>query len=401
MNKDLLFLCHRIPYPPNKGDKVRSFNILKQLARDYRVHLGAFIDDEADWRYVDEVARHCGETCFLRVDARRARLRSLPYLLSRRPLSLPYYRDAAMARWVSGMLARFDMARVFVYSGAMAQYVCGRKYSRLHRVIDLVDVDSEKWRQYAARHRWPMSWVYRREGETLLAFERRVAAAFDATVLVSGAEADLFKKLAPEARHVEGIHNGVDTDYFSPARDYTNPYPLAGEPIVFTGAMDYWANVDAVSWFARDILPRVVAKRPEARFYIVGARPSPAVLDLRRLSGVMVVGAVHDIRPYLAHARVVVAPLRIARGIQNKVLEAMAMARPVVATPDALDGLHVEAGREVAAAGRAAGFAAAVTKILAAADSDSMGAQARHRVEEDYSWEQNLQRLKTLLEAAG
>ena len=398
---DLLFLVHRIPYPPNKGDKLRSFNLLKQLSRYYRVHLGAFIDDEDDWRHVEAVRALCGETHFAKLDPRAARLRSLPALFSRRPLSLPYYRDGGMRRWVRQVLRDQPVKRVLVFSGAMAQYVDTRRDTGLRRVMDFVDVDSDKWRQYAASQVWPMSWVYRREARTLLPYERRIAARFDASVFVSESEAALFRTLAPEsAARVWGIHNGVDTAYFDPAREGPAPYPLHDKPIVFTGAMDYWANVDAVTWFAKKVLPALRARDEDARFYIVGARPAEAVRELKRVTGVVVVGAVEDIRPYLAHAALAVAPLRIARGVQNNVLEAMAMAKTVVASPQALDGIVCEIGREVLMAKDAQSFADTVTALLERGGDAQLERAARARVLADYSWETNLRKFERLLEGA-
>ena len=205
---------------------------------------------------------------------------------------------------------------------------------------------------------------------------------------------------SPEmAARVWDIHNGVDTVYFDPAQDYPMPYAAAEKAIVFTGAMDYWANVDAVTWFAREIFPAVRAREAAAQFHVVGARPTTAVQQLAQLPGVKVTGAVQDIRPYLAHARVAVAPLRIARGVQNKVLEAMAMARPVVATPEALDGIVCRVGDEVIMAEDAAAFADKVCAMLANVPSGLMDA-ARRRVVQDYSWEGNLRRFETLLEGS-
>ncbi len=399
---DVLFLVHRIPYPPNKGDKLRSFNLLKQLSRHYRIHLGAFIDDEQDWRYVDEVRALCrGETHFARLSPRAAKLRSLPSLLSSRPLSLAYYRDRGLRRWVRRLLREQPIRRVLVFSGAMAQYVDDKNAAALRRVMDFVDVDSDKWRQYAASRAWPMNWLYRREARTLLRYERRIAATFDASVFVSAREADLFKALAPEtAARVWGIRNGVDSGYFDPVLPSPAPYPLHDRPIVFTGAMDYWANVEAVTWFAKQVLPAVRAQNEEARFYIVGARPTPEVIELKRLPGVVVVGGVEDIRPYIAHAVLAVAPLRIARGVQNKVLEAMAMAKPVVATPQALDGIVCEVGREVLLAESAADFAAQVAALIERGGDPALACAARARVVADYNWESNLRRFERLLEGA-
>ena len=395
---ELLFLTHRIPYPPNKGDKLRSFNLLKQLQRDYRVHLAAFIDDEDDWRHVDTLQAMLGECYFARLTPWRAKLRSLPAVWGETPLSLPYYRDAALQAWLDRLLAERPVHQAIIFSGAMAQYLEKPAYNHLRRIVDFVDVDSDKWRQYAESQAWPMSWIYRREARTLLKYERHVAATMEASVFVSSNEAELFKQLAPEAAaRVWDIHNGVDVDYFDPTQDYPVPYAAAEMPIVFTGAMDYWANVDAVTWFAREVFPAVRQRLVSAHFYIVGARPSNAVQQLTQSPGITVTGTVKDIRPYLAHARVAVAPLRIARGVQNKVLEAMAMARPVVVTPQALDGIRCQADREVIVAEDAAAFADRVCDILLGT-AQSVAAAARRRVVSDYSWESNLKRFESLLE---
>ena len=217
---ELLFLTHRIPYPPNKGDKLRSFNLLKQLQRDYRVHIGAFIDAEEDWRHVGVLQAMGGECHFARLTPWRAKLRSLPALRGDSPLSLPYYRDRTLQAWVDRLLAERPVRQVIIFSGAMAQYVENPAYGHLRRIVDFVDVDSDKWRQYAESQSWPLSWIYRREARTLLDYERRVSAIMDASVFVSASEAELFKRLAPEAaERVWDIHNGVDVDYFDPGQD--------------------------------------------------------------------------------------------------------------------------------------------------------------------------------------
>lgn len=396
---DLLFLAHRIPYPPDKGDKIRAWHLLEHLAQKHRIHLGAFIDDPHDRRYAEKMRAVCASTCLLDIDPRWGKLRALTGLLTGEPLTLPFYRHAGMQKWVDARLAD-GVDRVLTYSSAMARFVMQRSSTSplpTRRIMDFVDIDSDKWRQYAATKRWPLSWLYRREGDKLLAWERRVAAEFDASLFVSAAEAADFQALAPESAGKIGYyHNGVDADYFSPERDYPDPYPVAGNVVVFTGAMDYWPNVDAVLWFAREVLPLLRAGLPDCLFAIVGSKPAPEVLALAKQAGILVTGRVEDVRPYLAHAAVVVAPLRIARGIQNKVLEGMAMARPVVATPQALEGIDAQSDQEVRLAADAPAMAAAV---LAALNDAGMGRAARRRVLENFGWTHNLARVDQLLEA--
>ncbi len=396
--KKLLYLVHRIPYPPNKGDKIRSFNILKFLARHYEIHLATFVDDDDDWQYLPALEEYCADIYAAPLNPVAAKLKSLPALLGSAPLSLPYYRHTGLADWVEAKRIQHEFHAVLVFSSAMAQYVMGERWSGMRRVIDFVDVDSDKWRQYAGSKSWPMSWVYRREGRTLLSYEREVASSFNNSFFVSQQEAELFKGQAPEAAaRVSFVNNGVDTDYFTPQQDYVSPYAEGDQVMVFTGAMDYWANVDAVSWFAGRVLPNVRQRHARARFYIVGSRPTRQVQQLGDKDGVTVTGAVADIRPYLAHARAAVAPLRLARGVQNKVLEAMAMARPVVATPQALDGLAAQLGKEVLQAENEAAFAGTLDRLLQHDRVDGIGQAARARVMASYCWQHNLSHLEYML----
>jgi polysaccharide biosynthesis protein PslH len=395
----LLFLAHRIPFPPTKGDKVRSFHLLRYLSERYRVHLGAFADDPADLAQVPRLDDFCESHRVEGLSPMRARVRSLSGLGSGKALTLGYFRSGAMARWVRATVERHDIRRVLVFSSAMAQYVA--RCSELCVVVDFVDVDSAKWAQYAAVRRWPVSWVFRRESERLLAFEREVSRSTAASVFVTAAEADMFRELAPEcAAKVHHVQNGVDGAYFSPEQAHPTPFAEGEIPIVFTGAMDYWPNVDAVRWFAREVLPAVRALRPEVLFYIVGMNPTQEVQALARVGSVVVTGRVPDVRPYLQHARVVVAPLRVARGIQNKVLDAMAMARPVVVSTAAARSLAGRANRDFAVADDAAEFAGKVTGLLAAEPGEAMGRAARARVIADYDWETNLAAFATLLAGA-
>lgn len=394
---NVLFLVHRIPYPPNKGDKIRSYHVLKFLATRYRVHLATFIDDQADQQYVSTVQQLCaGETLFLPLQPTRAKLRSLWGLMSGEALSVAYYRNARLQQWVSDLSRRHAIQRVLIFSGAMAQYA--DRAESVRRVMDFVDIDSDKWRQYAARRRGLAAWLYRREARYLFAYERKVATQCEANVFVSPAEAQLFRTWAPEsAARVLAIANGVDLDYFSPDFQAASPYPQHSRVLVFTGAMDYWANIDAVVWFAREIFPHVRACLPTARFVIVGARPPSEVIKLQEITGVEVTGAVPDVRPYLAHATAAVAPLRIARGIQNKVLEAMAMGKPVIATPAAAEGIGAVAGEEILVASEVQAYVEAAVRVLTQ-EAAAMGAAARQCVERAYRWEDNLPLFGRLLE---
>lgn len=397
--RELLFLAHRIPYPPNKGDKIRSWNILQYLAEHFRVHLGCFIDDPDDEVHRPVLENICESTKFVRLNPTIARLRSLTALLTGAPLTLPYFWNSDLSRWAGDQIRQHEIEHIFVFSSSMAQYATGADAERARRVVDFVDIDSDKWRQYAAAKSWPASWIYGREGRTLLDYERKIAKMADASLFVSDAEAGLFRELAPDSADKTGaLNNGVDYEYFDPAVELEDPFSGESEALVFTGAMDYWANIDAVVWFAEEIFPAIRAKRPAAEFWIVGTRPAPLVTTLESHPGIHVTGSVPDVRPYIRHAKAVVAPLRLARGIQNKVLEAMAMARPVVASPEALEGITARLDEEIVRADGAAEFIKQTLTVLDDPESDTMGDRARQRVIEDYGWPSNLERLKTLLE---
>ncbi len=394
----LLFLCHRIPYPPNKGDKIRSFHLLRHLSRNYRVHLGAFVDDAADWQHTDKVGQMCASCRFLPLRPLTGKLRSLSGLLSGEPLTLPYYRNADMAEWVQRLWREQAPDRIVVFSSAMAQYVSGGGFDDARRVIDFVDVDSDKWSQYADSKPAHSAWIYRREARRLEAYDLAIARAFDVSVFVSREEAALFRRLAGAAPpRVEHMVNGVDTDYFSPGLAFDSPYPPQRRVLVFTGAMDYWANLDAVSWFCENVMPLLLSRYPDLYFYIVGSNPTE---EVKRLAGerVTVTGAVPDVRPYLRYAQAVVAPMRIARGIQNKVLEGLSMGRPLVVTGKGLEGIEAVPGEHLLVAGEADEFAARVSEILDM-NRDAMGSAGRDFVCAANSWDASLARFSEFLES--
>ncbi|KQV59007.1 MULTISPECIES: TIGR03087 family PEP-CTERM/XrtA system glycosyltransferase [unclassified Duganella] len=396
--EDLLLLVHRMPYPPNKGDKIRSWHLLKHLAQRYRVHLATFVDDPDDWQHVAAVQALCASSHFAALSPRAARVRSLGAVLRNRSLSYDYYRDAGLQGWVNQAMQQHGIDRIVVFSSPMAQYA--EAWPQARRVIDFCDVDSDKWRQYAGRKPWPASALFGYEASRLLRYERRIAAAFDAALFVSAPEAELFRTLAPESAARTGwFSNGVDTSYFAPG-ELANPYAPGDKALVFCGAMDYWPNVDAVQWFAAEVLPALRARDPAVRFVIVGARPAAEVQALAAQPGITVTGTVPDVRPYVAHATLSVAPLRIARGIQNKVLEAMAMAKAVLVTPQALEGIDAGSGRELLLADGPQQWIAAAGAALAGppAALASLGQAARARVLAAYSWDARLAPLDHMIE---
>ncbi|MFL6862294.1 MAG: TIGR03087 family PEP-CTERM/XrtA system glycosyltransferase [Allosphingosinicella sp.] len=384
---DLLFLAHRIPFPPDRGDKIRSWHVLKHLAGLARVHLACFADDAADASHLPALREALGPALGkVHVEVRRTgrAVAAARALLEGRPVSLTAFDSAAMRGFVARLAPKMDT--IFAFSGQMAQFV--PPGARL--VMDFVDMDSAKFAAYAEAG-GAMAPLYRREAALLFAFEREVAARASVSLFVSEAEAALFRARAGlPAADIRALQNGVDLDRFRPgaAAPAEAPRPL----IVFTGQMDYPPNVEAVRGFVAGVLPLL----PGATFAIVGRGPTEAVRALAS-DRVIVTGEVADVRPWLAAADVVVAPLRIARGVQNKVLEAMAMARPVVATPAAFEGIEAEPGRDLILADSPEAQAEAIARLLAdPARAAALGAAARRQIERTYAWDARLQGLAAL-----
>ena len=393
---NLLFLTQRLPYPPIKGEKIRPLQILKHLARSYDVHVGCLIDDPSDAEYIPTVRAMCRDIHVATLDRRFAKVMCLRGLLTGESLSVTFFRDRGLSRWVRDVVETVRPEVIFVNSGNMAPYVLDLPRAGL-RVVDLADVDSEKWRAYAETTLGPMRFVYRREWRKVAALERRIVTECDLSSFVSGAEAGLFAGLHPDcADRILGVSSGVDHRYFDPALDHVPVYDTTMPNYVFTGTMDYPPNVDAVVWFATEILPLIRRDLPDARFHIVGNAPAPAVQRLAEIGGVWVTGRVPDVRPYVAHATAAVAPMRIARGIQNKVLEAMSLARPVVVTSGALEGIAAKPGQDVVLADTAEDFASACVS-LASQDSSGIGEAARACVLSNYDWDVTLQRFDAIL----
>ena len=397
----ILLLTHRLPYPPNKGDKIRTFNVLEHLAKRHEVFLACPVDDPSDLQFVAELERRCARVLTARIDGRSKALSGASALLTGASITVRHFHSADLQRRVDEFLDTQDIDAIFCFSSAMAEYFFrsrhrAGKLARVLRLMDLIDVDSYKWRQYVERTAAPRSWVYSYEAARLAAYERRIANEFDHLFLVSAQERE-YMPAGARIDHLQALSNGVDLAYFSP--DSGARAPRGGAPtLVFTGVMDYWPNVQGVEWFADEVLPLVAAQLPGVRFVIVGSKPTEAVLKLGQRPGIEVTGFVDDVRVYVAAAALCVVPLKIARGLQNKVLEAMAMGKAVVCTSQSLEGIRASNGVEVVVADEAAEFAAQVLSLLGQPErAADIGRAARRCMERSYSWEANLRQLDTLL----
>ena len=393
---DILFLAHRVPFPPDRGDKMRSFHILHHLTRLAPVHLVAFADDATDIAYA-EVLRPLVASMHVEQRTRSRAAAGMAALTQGRPVSLASFDSMKMHGAVERLLAEQPIDTIFAFSGQMAQFVPEPHDGRF--VMDFVDMDSAKFAAYADRSAGPMRWLHAREAWLLQEFERSTAARADTSLFVSAAEAALFRERTG-AERVDVLENGIDLEYYDPLADFARlsaqdhgPGPL----ILFTGQMDYRPNVEAVESFALDSFPAILRRVPAARFAIVGRNPDPAVRRLSERHHVIVTGGVADVRSWLAAADVVVAPLRLARGVQNKVLEAMAMVRPVVASPDAFEGIDATPGVHLVVAGENEEADAVAGLLGDRVKARSIAGAARARVEARYGWRGRLASLASLV----
>jgi sugar transferase (PEP-CTERM/EpsH1 system associated) len=398
----ILMLVHRVPFPPNRGDRIRSFHFLRFLAQQGDVWLATLADEplaegtcQALAGLCREVAiAHLGRSRWLRGAWSLARGRSATEGL----FASPALRQT-LRRWARQV--RWDVA--FVFCSSTVPYLELPELADVPAIVDLVDVDSQKFFDYST-HSWGLKrWLYQIEGRRLRRLEASLASRASALVLVSEPEADLYRQICPHAAPVV-VPNGVDTDYFDPAPQNRAPWralPAADRTsVVFVGALDYRANVDGVCWFVREIWPEVRKALPAFTLGLVGRRPVPAVRRLALVPGVRVFADVPDVRPYLAAADLAIAPLRIARGIQNKVLEALAMGKAVVASPPAAVGLEASEAEGLVVARSPADWVAALRRLAlsshTAAGRDRAIA-ARAWVVNHYSWPRAFQKLRSVL----
>lgn len=396
----VLYLVHRFPYPPDKGDRIRTYNIIRFLAARCRLSVAALADEPVAAEHAAALSAHCDELHVASLRSPGRWIRAGWSVLRGRTVSEGAFASPELSRtlrrWSSDR--RFDA--VLVSSSSMLAYLDVPGLCDVPAVADLIDVDSEKWRQYASSTRGPQRLLYGLEARRLRALEADLRPSVRAVTLVSPPEADLYRRIsaATSVADVHALTNGVDLDYFRPDdRSAGDVSPT----LVFLGAMDYRPNIDAVCWFCREVWPNLRQSRPNAIFEIVGRRPADEVRRLAELPGVRVTGAVPDVRPHLARASAVVAPLRIARGIQNKVLEAMAAGRPVVASPQALEGLDVRHDEEVLAAESPSEWTTTLSDLLDGPElRQRLGTSARRYVERHHDWNVRLSPLADLLELA-
>jgi polysaccharide biosynthesis protein PslH len=403
--REILFLSHRIPFPPDRGDKIRSHHILKRLIRLAPVHVATFADDELDRAEEAELASVASSYALVQ-RSKPIVVAGAESMFSGKPISLHAFHDPAIAAFVAHTLASRTISAIYVFSGQMGQYVPADFSGRV--ITDFVDVDSAKFDAYGERGNPLLRWVYRREGRLLSAEEARLASASEVNLLISDDEAQLFRQRLPQAElqsaRVEVLGNGIDSVSYDPALIDPETAMLShpGPRIIFTGQMDYAPNVEAALRMIRRILPLVRKTLPDATFHVVGRNPGADLLEHDGEAGVKVWGRVEDVRTWLKAADMAVVPLEIARGVQNKVLEAMSMALPVVLTRHAASGIPATDGLHFSVADSDEAIAKVVVDL---ADNQRsarvMGLAARRFVVANASWQSALAPLPRLVGWSG
>lgn len=391
----LLYLVHRVPYPPDKGDRIRALQVVKYLGRRAALHLACLADEPVDPAALEVLRRYCARVAVVPLGPRSRWLRAALSVARGHTVTEGAFRSPQLQATLRAWARQVRFRACLASSSGMAAYLRLPGLRGTPAVIDLVDVDSQKWLDYAAASRGPAAWLYRLEGRRLRRLEGGLAGWARAVTVVSAAEVSLYRRFCPDGP-VRLAPNGVDLEYFRPAAGPEEP------ACAFVGALDYRPNVEGIRWFCAEVWPAITAGCPGARLYVVGRRPTPPVQRLACQPGVEVVGAVPDIRSYLARSAMAVAPLPIARGVQNKVLEALAMGKAVVASPQALAGVPAQPGTHLLSASTPREWAAAVLRLLEApALRRRLGAAGRAFVEESGQWERCLRPLGALLGLEG
>ena len=389
----VLFLTHRLPYAPNRGDRIRAYHLIRTLARTDDVFVVSLVHDAEEAGHVPDVAKLCAGAEGASVPARRNRVRALAALAGSTPLTHVLLDSPRMPAILDRVTAEWKPDVVLAYCSGMARYALAAPLAGRPFVLDMVDVDSEKWRALSEKSPIQKRWIYRREWRLMRGFERHAAVAARATLVVSERERIAMREIAPDARTLL-IPNGVDVAGFTPRQP-----PVPSKTIAFCGVFNYAPNEEGAVWLARRVWPDVLREEPEARLMLVGMNPSAAVRGLAQDPSISVTGAVPDVRPYLWSAAASVAPLFVARGLQNKVLEALAAGLPCVITPAVMDGLPVEARGGCIAAGDPSEFARGILRLLALAPSERRAFAGRSDLAA-LTWDRQLQDVPAIVASA-
>ena len=397
-----LFLAQRVPYPPNKGEKIRTYHQIRYLLESgHRVSVASPYENLQEKNDFDALKRQLG------VNSRKSQLgfkawRYLSGLFANKPLSVSNFYCRDLQKTIDQWLLEEAFDNIVCTSSSMAEYVfrstaLTRQDRRPRLVMDFMDLDSDKWRQYSLTSAFPRSLVFRREANLMSRYEREVFRTFDHCLFISEAEVELFcARSDVQGEPPLAIGNGIDTDFFVPS---ASP-PGGSQPIIiFTGVMNYKPNIDAVMWFATRVWPDIQSRYPQARFIVAGMKPVAEIRGLAGNRGVEVTGFVEDILPYYHQSNIFVAPLRIARGVQNKVLQSFACGIPVVSTSMGAEGIDCVHGKDILIADTSEQFIEKIERLLGDPELyASISRSALDLVKRDYSWDGRLKPFAEILD---
>ncbi len=388
---NILYLCHRFPYPPKRGGKIRPFNMIRHLSEQHRVTVCSLARSDQEAAEAQGIAPHCARFFVHTVREPLQALRMVARLPTLSPSSVGYFRSSAMARRIDSLLATEAFDLIFVHCSSVAPYVA--HHAGTPKIMDFGDMDSQKWIEYARYKPFPLSLGYRLEGAKMAALEKRLARRFDVCTATTRAEWQTLESYGTGAS-TDWFPNGVDSDYFTPGGE-----PYDADTISFIGRMDYYPNQECMFDFCANTLPRLRARRPQLKLVIVGADPSPAVRKLGDMAGVTVTGSVPDVRPYVRRSALMVAPLNIARGTQNKILEAMALGVPVVTSAIAAGGVDALDGEHMIVARTPAEYEAAILRIMDnRGERERLARAGRERMLSHHAWPSSMRRLDAIIE---
>lgn len=388
----ILYLCHRFPFPPKRGGKIRPFNMIRHLSGSgHEVIVASLARSPAEASEGRGISPYCARFEMAEVHDSIQLARMVARLPTPTPSSMGYFYSPGLARRVRELVGRERFDLIFVHCSSAAQYVADVR--GVPKILDFGDMDSQKWLEYARYKRFPLSTGYRLEGLKLEREERRLARMFDLCTATTRAEWETLESYGLGVRS-DWFPNGVDSEYFAPTGE-----PYDSDTLSFVGRMDYYPNQECMFDFCANVLPRVQKNRPQARLLIVGADPSAAVKKLGELPGVTVTGSVADVRPYVRGCAVMVAPLNIARGTQNKILEAMAMGVPVVTSPSAAGGVDAVPGEHLIVARSHDGQTQAILRLLAdRAERQRLSTAGRARMLSHHAWRSSMRRLDAIID---
>jgi len=387
----ILYLCHRFPFPPRRGGKIRPFNMIRHFARDHEVTVGSIVRSEVEAKEGAGLADYCASYKIARVRNPVQVGRMVARLPTPVPSSFGYFHSPELASWVRERLARERFDLIFVHCSSVAPYVAAVR--SVPKILDFGDMDSQKWLEYARYKRFPLSLGYAIEGRKLVRKERRLARKFDLCTATTRGEWETLESYRTGVPS-DWFPNGVDSGYFAPTEEPYDPNTIA-----FVGRMDYYPNQESMFDFCQRTLPRLQSTRPSLKLLIVGADPTPAVLRLADLPGVTVTGSVPDVRPYLRRSALMIAPLNIARGTQNKILEAMAMGVPVVTSRIAAAGVDATDGQHFLAASTPEEYVDAIMRVIDDPQlRQRLSIAGRERMLTHHDWARSMSRLDKIVE---